>query len=376
MKLLRHYIICVTLSMLMPAGPATATDTRVETLGDAGLFIRDDNNIWQFPSTVLDYRTTQVLSLAGRVNELTPRSDLRTTGIFPLPRGMAIGAAFVAGERQVLYAPLNAKEQLHLFYGLPRGNRSFGLRLSRYGAQRNQPPTYERSVSVTEMELGLKTGLDRGWTIEGALHFSGTSFVDLIGGQKRSVPDGYYEYGLRLRGFLDLGENVQIVPLLTASNARRGARLSDDSRQSEDYLKGRFGIGLQVDRPEALLLLVHASISYQRMEIKNSIGESSEIVTWDLPIAGLGLEKWLRPWLAVRAGAILRIRITDTQGGSQSGQHRIVDTTTAQSLGLAFRLDGLQVDFALESMVLQEGPYFLSGREAPLFAKVSLVHTF
>lgn len=110
MQLMRHYVIYAALSLLMPAGPATATATRVETLGDAALFLRDNNNIWRFPSAVLDYRTTQVLGLAGRVNQLTPWSDLRTTGIFPLPRGMAIGAAFGEAERWVSYAPLNARE--------------------------------------------------------------------------------------------------------------------------------------------------------------------------------------------------------------------------------------------------------------------------
>ena len=191
MKILRHYIIYAALSLLMPA-TTTATGTRVETLGDAALFLRDDNNIWQFPSAVLDYRTTQVLGLAGRVNQLTPWSDLRTTGIFPLPRGMAIGAAFGAAEMQVLYAPLIAREQLHLFYGLPWGNRSFGLRLSRYGALRNQPPAYEQSVSITQLEFGMKTGLGRGRTIESTVHLGRTSFVDISNGQKRSFPDGYY----------------------------------------------------------------------------------------------------------------------------------------------------------------------------------------
>ena len=78
----------------------------------------------------------------------------------------------------------------------------------------------------------------------------------------------------------------------------------------------------------------------------------------------------------MRAGAILRIRITDTQAGSQFGLRRIVETSTTQSLGLALRLEGLQIDLALEPTVLQEGPYFISGKEAPLFAKVSLVHAF
>ena len=90
-----------------------------------------------------------------------------------------------------------------------------------------------------------------------------------------------------MRGFLELGNNIQIVPLFTASYDQQGVRLSNDNRQSQNHLKGRIGVGLQLDLPDALLLLVHASIGYQRMEIKNSIGELYELANWDLPIAGM-----------------------------------------------------------------------------------------
>ncbi|MFC1543123.1 hypothetical protein ACFL4K_01130 [Candidatus Neomarinimicrobiota bacterium] len=368
--------IQVTLGVvLLMANPIGATDTRVETLGASALFLEDEDNIWHFPASILEYPNLLVLSLGGRASALTPRSEFRILGTIPLPQGMVMGMGFGSDERQVTYAPLGAKELLHLFIAKREGSRRTGLSISQYGAINNNNPSYEKSVSVTRVSIGIEAeqGSDR--IVEGSLAYCGTYFKDISNRVKRSGPKGYHELALQMRGSIQLTESVRIIPILTATLGARGARTYSSGQVSgtvkQGYIASQIGAAYEISRPEDLLVIFHASILYSRTV--SSPAESKNII-WSFPQAGVGIEKWIRPWLALRAGAILHLQLRKNTGNGDISWRSQV--STAPAMGLAIRFSGLQADFAFDPAVLENGLYFMSGTKAPLFTKVTLRYHF
>jgi len=361
--------------ILLIASPIGATDTRVETMGASALFLEDEDNIWYFPASILEYPNLLVLSLGGRASALTPQSELRTFGTIALPQGMVMGMGFGSDEKQVTYAPLNAKELLHLFLGKREGSRRFGLSISQYGAINNHPPTYKKSVSVTQAVAGVRSEGASGNTLEGALAYRGTYFKDFRNGVKRSAPKGYHELVLRARNSVTLTDITSIITVLTATLGARGARIYSSGQDTEivkeGYVAAQVGAAYELSRPEDLLVIFHASILYSRT-VTSPAGTKSMI--WDLPQAGLGVEKWIRPWLALRAGAILQLQLRKNTGSGDTALRSQV--STALTTGLALRLSGFQADFAVAPAMLKEGPYIMSGMKAPLFTKVTLRYHF
>lgn len=368
--------IQVTLGVaLLIASPIGATDTRVETMGASALFLEDENNIWYFPASILEYPNLLVLSLGGRASALTPQSELRTLSTISLPQGMVMGIGFGSDEKQVTYAPLNAKELLHLFWGTRGGSRRYGLSISQYGAINNNPPSYEKSVSVTQAVAGIRSEGASGNTVEGALAYRGTYFKDIRNRVKRSAPKGYHELLLRARNSVPLTDIASIIMVLTATLGARGARSYSSVQDSEiikqGYMAARVGAAYEINRPEDLLVIFHASILYSRTV--TSPDETKSII-WDFPQAGLAIEKWIRPWLALRAGAILQLQLRKNTGSGDTALRSQV--STARTTGLALRLSGCQADFAVAPAMLKEGPYIMSGMMAPLFTKVTLRYHF
>lgn len=361
--------------LLLFATPTGATDTRVETMGESALFLEDEDNIWYFPAAIFEYPNLMVLSLGGQAGTLTPQSKLRTLGTISLPRGMVLGAGFGAEVKQVTYAPLDAAELLHLFWGFRDSSNQYGLSISQYGAVNSRPPSYEKLVSLTQVVAGISSEQASGNNVELALAYSGTYFKDIRNGTKKSVPKGYHELALRVRNSIPLENVTAIIMVFTATFGAHGA-ISDPSSPDaetfkEIYFTSRLGAAYEIQHPEDLLIILHASALYGRTVTSPA---DTKTITWDLPQAGLGVEKWIRPWLALRAGAILQLQLR--KNVAPSGRTLSSEVSTAPTMGLAIRLSDLQADFALDPEVLKNGLYFMSGKTAPLFNKVTLRYNF
>lgn len=375
-------LIQITIGViLLIASPIGATDTRVETLGASALFLEDEYNIWHYPAALLRYPDLLVFSFGGRTNALTPPSELYTVGTFALPRSMALGIAFGSGQNAVTYAPLVAQERLHLFWGVPVGSRKLGVRFSRFSAVRNAVPSYERSVSTTHLGTGLESQLGANMLLETALSLNITNFKDIVNGEKNSEPMDYWGLELRMRGIANLGNNTRIIPLFEFSWNARGVRFfsagQETGTEEEDHLTARIGAAFEINPREDLLVIFHTSALYDHTVSKSSASSNGPKATiWDLPLAGLGLEKWIRPWLAFRVGAMLRLWLDDSESAGGASSQWQTHTSTAQTVGLALHLGSFQADFAVAPAMLKEGPYIMSGMKAPLFTKVTLRYHF
>src|SRR5574342_1196937 len=56
----------LTLAVLLFEISAFASNTRTRSMGDVGLVLRDQSNIWLFPSTLVRYSNLAILELGGQ----------------------------------------------------------------------------------------------------------------------------------------------------------------------------------------------------------------------------------------------------------------------------------------------------------------------
>src|SRR5574342_353510 len=56
----------LTLAVLLFEISAFASNTRTRSMGDVGLVLRAQSNIWLFPSTMVQYRNLAILELGGQ----------------------------------------------------------------------------------------------------------------------------------------------------------------------------------------------------------------------------------------------------------------------------------------------------------------------
>jgi hypothetical protein len=383
MRLKKYKALCmVVLGVIIQLpNPVGATDTRVETLGASGSFLEDQSNIWLHPSALLRYPNQLVLSRGGQTSILTPTTELRTLGTFALPGGTVLGIAFGATENDVTFAPLKAAEQVHLFWAFSKGKRRYGLHLSRFGAMRDAPPQFERSVGVTRLDAGLESGLDSNRRIEITVLAEDTRFSETRNGEARSKSTGYWRLGVNSRLLMKLTESVRLIPLMAVTAGHRGAHIYSEGEVTETteeaYYNAEAGVGLEITTSNETLVIMHASTYVDYLEEKTSVSsDKSGLTVWDVALVGMGIEKWIFPWLALRAGAGMRLRLEDSKEAGASHSLREMDTITAQTLGLAMRYDSFQADFAIEPLFLKRGPHFISGTSFPLSSKATLSYEF
>ncbi|MFC1547452.1 hypothetical protein ACFL5M_02875 [Candidatus Neomarinimicrobiota bacterium] len=381
MKKYKALFVVVLGAIIQLPTPMGATDTRVETLGASGSFLEDQSNIWGHPSTLLRYPNQLVLSLGGQTSVLSPPSNLKTLGTFKLPSGMVLGMAFGSAENDVTFAPLQAEEQVHLFCGIPKGNRRYGLRLSRFGAMRDAPPQFERSVGVTQLHVGLESGMDSDRRVEITVLAEDTRFSETRNGELESESTGYWRLGVNSRLLMKLTESVRLIPLIAVTAGHRGAHIYSEGEATETteeaYYNGQAGVGFEINTTNETLVIIHASTYIDYVEEKTSVSsEESGMTIWDVALVGMGIEKWVFPWLALRVGAGMRLRLEDSKEAGVSHSLREIETLTAQTLGLGVRLAGIQADFAIEPLLLKRGPHFISGTSMPLSSKATLSYEF
>ena len=360
-----------------------ASDVRTETLGNSNFFIKDDNNIWLFPATILDNNDLFLFSLGGEVTPETGESDFLSSALFALPNRAVFGASFSDDRAEIQYAPFNPNHQAHLFYGRRFGKSKFAVRFSRYTRKSTISTSFNRSAYKNDLEIGIGLNSGKGWLSDLTIRLTKHGFDESLRGEKLREPDGTVAYGLRARGFISLNDEVTLVPLFTFDKGTNGVRFFssgiESSFEKQKSLLARLGLGFNIAYSEDLFAIAHASLIYRKIDHDRgttSDSFNSQIVTWNLPSIGLGVERFITRWLVLRAGATAKWTLIDDEQADGAVSTKSSSSQTFQSFGVALKHDGFQLDLAINSAAIEVGPYFLTGYEAPLFSKATVIYIF
>ena len=232
---MKRILVCAIFLVCMISVAATATETRVLTLGDVNEVVRDDANIWLYPSTIAMYPNMFISEFDG--NDFDYLGGNWGLGNYTLGAYFTDNSTYYNGAVGESF-----DHRIDLIAGMNFADMPLGFRLSFWkdGAsyvrtpQDRFNPNWDDSYRRIEFAAGA-TLLDG--KLDGAFEFGMTTWTEERTGfddtdgdgtykfypYERSEPDGNTDYSLRLRYWHEYSEDWTLVPHASISSMKQGA---------------------------------------------------------------------------------------------------------------------------------------------------------
>jgi hypothetical protein len=369
--------------LLLLSSPASATSTRILSLGGDGDYFEDEHNVLFWPGSLPDYPNVGILELGDVLAEDGDRAaPVRQGGgvHFRLEQAGRWGTAALylseAGKSEQVPGTLTAA------WARAFGDLQLGLlgSWSRFAEPGEGPDMWQEESGIG---IGLRADLGEHVYGDMAAVWYGTD--RFYGG---AVEEGRWgSYVWRLRLFLGLRENLAVVPLLENTGQAHLAWREDlgvPMATDLDARRTRVGLGLNV-LPDADNLLV---ASYEYRWGKEDYGRSPwyglylEENKLARHILRLGVESRQLAWLTLR-GSVRQEMMHDERwthfGGGLVYREDAKEPRLELSLGLGLHLGAFDADLLVNDKAPFSLGSFLTGagqEEAVNFTSVTLAYTF
>ncbi len=393
--------LLLVLATLCPPATAHASTARIRSLGGAGHYFEDADNVTTWFGSLLDYPDLAVLEVGDY--DFTASSDQ----IDQQATGQGGGIHFQADEAGkwgtfAFYFNSNIPEpepggMFTAMYGRQVGPLALGLyfRGSSYFSytQSNTQFKYGRSHYYHDFGAGVRFDLNP------------DAYVDLAGQIINTKCDVFDEfrnidmenlsswdsYGGRIRAFVKLSEQVTLVPVFSHFQDRKKtySDILDDAANTDSRLTfGGFGLNIFAD-PDNLVLFSaeyrsgrDELIGFQSQGARYYVGDH-DYFSWR---TRFGLESRLLSWLTLRAGTEYR-RLDDQylydrqpeQGERVFDGAHIIDVQIALDLGIGLHFGSFDCDVVFNDDAPFSLGHFLTGAgesEASNFTSVTLSYYF
>ncbi len=370
---MKRLLLCTLALTLGFALMASATDTRVITLGQANMIIPDEANIFLFPSTLNMYKG---LALA-EVNA----SGLNRLGIhYDFGEGKGIVGFYVDQNAMPLFfTPQQVNpptttggidNRLNLFYARNFGEIPFGLYFTMYHDSYKTEGNPADKSEQSNTDFGLVLGVTLIEKLEIAAMIDLLSWTNKdANGDDLYKPKSNMSFGVKARCWHEFTEEVDFVPHLAFDYISHGYEQPNTTEYTEKTMEFDLGWGVNIRPEERILVLFDLGIVYEGEtdETTPQTGTASESKhTWThLPYFRIGLEGHVTKWWDVRLGATkiweghqmetgTNPTVTNSYGGS----------ATTTYLGSGVHFGNLAVDFHINPDFVLNGPYFITGAQS------------
>ena len=373
------FTIFLVLTVLMIN--SQASETRVFSMGQTGVFMDDNSNIVFFPGTVMNYGNEIVTELRLKDTERLFSAEVRlplNSHMFGLNLNRPIS----------LYNPgvgtfISLNQTSDLYFGTKLGGNNLGVRLS-YGRDGyNQDstliqPKIEESARYLEIAGGYSTDVfDAGISFE----------LPSINSEQNGDKDEYSGTGINMNGryFYQFNSDVQIIPVVRIGfgSASRKTDVGVGLPQAEtDYgsLNFSLGIGANYQFTENSLIIVAIDpYGYSKLSENEKEGDESTTTTTTLPRLYLGAETTIRPWITGRIGANRAYQLVTESVKPPDGDKVETSYQTSPynvSFGLGLKFGSFLIDIDINDGFFFEGPNFMSGRFRDFSNRVSISYLF
>lgn len=365
-----------------------STDSRMMSLGNPSLFLRDDTNIYTFAAAIHTYSDMVI----GEIRQLEQPEEWfigmnlnYSESVF----GVYLNRASLINVEELLRTDkyyhqhssyeegdLCLAKKLLLIYGF-KNNLAFGFGLSTDGMKTPVSEVYhlDKRADYFELIAGNSTEIfDLGFRIEIARAYVRN---ELTGEDLDALQ---WSFSIDGRRFFEISGRDKIV-VLTASasyknsytdyTAHDGAELSDDFITSVGL---EIGAGFQKTFGDRVLLIFALNpVNFSNAKIERPGGFEETQRKLIAPNLIMGLESKLNDWLVARMGA------------RKSYEHylnEIVNKSTHSNtefklnFGLGFSVGNLTIDTVVQKDFLFNGPDFIGGEGKGLASMVSVVFKF
>jgi len=350
-------------------------------MGDVGMIIRDDANLWIFPSVIFLYEKGARFELGGNSELLrySPTSygfDQCAGGIIPFGKSDSsmLGAFWsetVSRNPFFTYtsSASSTDGKFDLFYGKKTDSGAFGIHVERhaglYKSSQNASSESKTSSSRTRLDMGTSgSNYDASFGYQLATYSRRTANYSTV-----NKVTGHL-INFRVRSFKQRREKIVVTPFADLQFIFEKNNINDMDGLAWDIWTGA-GLSYLIDEGDLFVLGLSVLYSHQLLKLN---GQGKSTITLDLPFVFGGVESELFPWLTIRFGFQKRIQRNTNINKYTSSETKTVRTKApfAATAGIGIKQKRLMIDLSLDSNFFRRGPYFLSGTKGDLFNLISI----
>lgn len=384
-------LILAAVLFAIQIGNVSASETRMFSMGQVGLFTHDNSNVTPFPGAIMYYGNEVVTELRFKDLEPSFSAEVRIpvnsymVGVnFNRPLFIMtppVGASFGGG-----FVQLTNTSDLYLGTELLGHNFAARVSLGRDGFKQDSlsatNPLLDESARYLEIAAGFSSEYyDVGLGIE----LPSIKSKTVSGGE--ILEDKWSGTGINLGGryFYELNENMQAVPVLTfgtSSTTQKTDQAGTLPQIETDFstLAFNLGIGLHYQLNEENLIVL-AIDPFGVSKLTSDYKEAGKVTqtTTTLPRLYLGVEGKIRKRVVGRIGAIRSYQTVKTENKPAQGETTETSFQTSPydvTFGLGIHIGKFLIDLDINDGMFFQGPNFISGQLRDLANRVSISYLF
>lgn len=357
-----------------------ASETRVSTMGNTAIFLKDQSNVMLFPGTLLKYSNLVIGEMRAKNDDsrytlgVHMDYDKMASGLYvnmpvfsPL---LTTGLGNFAGLTATI------RNSYVFMLGMDLGGMDVGFGIQTAGSK-FETGSGAAKTDESASYIGLMGGVSND-----KMDIGGLIELPSIEQKAGGVTSDYSGFGITANGRMYLmkhkGATIFPVGRLTFGSSSFEVKNGGSVDYSTLIIAG--GVGVEKEINENNLLIVGLelfSLSSLTSDIKD--GTETNVSTITLPGIYVGVESRISSWLIGRLGASHTNQQTVTEITPDGGNK--AETTTEgsafnMSLGLGMEFGSFLLDFAFNEGLLFDGPAIVSNRTNVLATKISVTYNF
>lgn len=394
---MKKLLILAVFGMFVLGSMAYATQTRVTTMGEADMIVKDEANVMWLPQTITMYpKLVGADVMYGELGRFYGHMMFQEDSDNPLVFGMYF---YTYNDDLPIGAPDYVDDNLNynrldLLFGTKMGETPIGFGLEydqashSYEGDSQAEQTFFRlgmTFGATLMENRLEAGAK--------IRFSSWSDKD-FDGDESIQPDGNMMLALYGRYWMDPMGKWHPVPHFGFMMDKEGTKGVDtNDKYSETVTAFDLGWGMNYDAGQDIMMVTDIGFNFQSENDKYEpeTGSSTENKEgwFVLPYFRLGVDAKIFKWMDFRGGVVSEWE-SYTDEPEVGDKETFNEVFTSTYLGAGFHWGNFMIDVEVHPEFLENGPYFLSGErvgddyygypdKAPgdgIFSNVNLIYWF
>ncbi|MBM3325709.1 MAG: porin family protein [Calditrichaeota bacterium] len=355
-------ILCIAL-LLLAAGGANATLTRVITLGESNHLIQDEANIWVWPQALMNFPNLGAIDIIG--------ASINTAGVHYEMEGHYLGYYWTTDLLGNAYLPSyfggGLDQKITLFYARELATMPFGIGFSLYGNSHETDMTADKSAH-SGLGLGISAGMTFAEALETFFAFNMLTWEEKnTAGTVINETEGGTDISLGLRYWYEFNEKMTLIPYFGLTFGSTGEK-HPGGKTSESLFSLTLGLGDDMKFSEKMLFV--EDIGFQMNNYSRENGVKADSSVWLMPYFRAGMEVAVSEKFTFRFGGVKEWEAVDVESGGQKESWGNVNTRFY--LGAAFKRGPFSIDLNVDPGILTRGPYLITGAPGPWASMVSL----
>jgi hypothetical protein len=370
----------------------SASETRVFSMGQVGLFIPDNSNVSPFPGTIMNYGDEVVTELRFKDFEPSFSAEARIPiNSYMLGVNFNRPISFMTPSVGEGFVSLTNTSDLYVGTELMGNNVGLRVSLGRDGYNQDSiltvfQPQLDESARYLEIAGGFSSDYyDVGVSIE--MPKVKSELVTLPPGTVETLKDEWSGTAINLAGryFYEFNEKMKAVPVLrfrTSSSSQKTDQPGTAPQLQTDFSEFgiNLGVGLNYQLNESSLLVL-AIDPYGLYKLTTDVKDAGKLTTTttSLPRTYLGVESKFWKRIVGRIGAIRSYDTIKTK--AEPAQENSTETSFQTSpynvtFGLGINVGSFLIDVDINDGMFFQGPNFISGQLRDLANRVSISYLF